>query len=180
MNLIILGPVGSGKTTQARLLAKEFGLSLLNVGDLLYFTSREDTPLGKRIKETMDKGGLVEDETTIRLVEEHLKGKEHQAGVVIDGFPRSLAQAKNFKFPLDWVIYLLVSDEVNKKRLLTRGRKDDTEELIEKRLRLYHQKTEPILNYYRKEGRLLEVDGERTIEAIFEDIKRRLKSKNSQ
>lgn len=171
MNLIVLGPVGSGKTTQAERLASEFGLLFLNVGDLLHFVSKEDTPLGLKIKKVMDKGGLVDDEIVLQLIEEHLRGKE-QKGVVIDGFPRSITQAKNFKFPIDRVIYLVVSDEVNKERLLKRGRKDDTPELIEERLKIYHRETEPILGFYRKKGLLLEIDGERPIPIIFEDIKR--------
>lgn len=170
MNLIIMGPVGSGKSTQAELLAKDLGLSLFNAGDLLYFKSREDTPIGQKIRRTMETGGLVDDRLVLTLIEKHLKGKEHTSGVVMDGFPRSLWQAQNFTFPIDRVIYLIVRDEVNKERLLKRGRKDDTPEIIDKRLSLYHKETEPILDFYRKKGILIEIDGERSIEAIFEDM----------
>lgn len=170
MNIIIMGPVGSGKSTQAELLAKDLGISLFNAGDLLYFKSREDTPTGRKIRQTMETGGLVDDRLVLTLIEEHLKGKEHSLGIVIDGFPRSLWQAQNLSFPIDRVIYLVVRDEVNKKRLLKRGRKDDTPKIIDKRLSLYHKETEPILDFYRKKGILIEVDGERPIEVIFEDI----------
>jgi adenylate kinase len=114
----------------------------------------------------------------LRLVEEHLKQKEHKKGVIIDGFPRSLWQAKNFSFPIDKVVYLKVSDKVNKERLLKRGRGDDKPELIDKRLKIYHQETEPILAYYRQQGLLLEIDGERPVEVIFKDIVAQLGEKN--
>lgn len=169
MNLIVMGPVGSGKSTQAELLAKALGLSLFNAGDLLYFKSQEDTSSGRKIRQIMETGGLVGDQLVLGLIEEHLEGKEH-TGIIIDGFPRSLWQAQNFIFPIDGVIYLVVRDEVNKERLLKRGRKDDTSEIIDKRLLLYHKETEPILDFYRKKGILIEVDGERSIEAIQKDI----------
>ncbi len=177
MNIIIMGPVGSGKSTQAELIAKEFGLSLFNAGDLLYFKSKENTPLGREIRLTMEAGGLVDDKVVLRLIEEHLEGGEHGRDVVIDGFPRSLWQAQNLPFPVDKVIYLAVRDKENKKRLLKRGRKDDTPEVIDRRLAIYHKETEPILNYYRQKGILYEVDGERPIEVIFEDIAEIMKDK---
>ena len=175
MNIIVMGPVGSGKSTQAELIANELGISLLNVGDLLYFASKENTPKWKKIKQTMDTGGLVEDKLVLELVEEHLEGKKHGNGVVLDGFPRSLWQAQNLLFPIDRVVYLKVSDKENKRRLLKRGRKDDAPDTIDKRLKIYHQETEPILNYYRQRGFLLEIDGERPIEVIFKDAIAQLK-----
>ncbi len=177
MNLIVMGPVGSGKSTQAELLAQHLGLSLFNAGDLLYFKSREDTPIGRKVRQIMETGGLVDDELVLKLIEEHLEGKEHGSGIVIDGFPRSLWQAQNFGFPIDGVIYLVVGDGVNKERLLKRGRKDDTSEIIDKRLSLYHKETEPILDFYRKKGILIEVDGERPIETIQEDIVAKVKER---
>lgn len=177
MNIIIMGPVGSGKSTQTELIAKEFGLSLFNAGDLLYFKSKENTPQGREIRRAMEAGELVDDKLVLKLIEEHLAGKEHARGVVIDGFPRSLWQAQNLPFSVDKVIYLAVGDKENKKRLLKRGRKDDTPEVIDRRLVIYHKETEPILNYYRQKGILYEVDGERLIKVIFEDIVEILKDK---
>jgi len=174
MNIIVTGPPGSGKGTQAELMARELGISLFSAGDLLYYTGKEDTSRGRKIRELMDTGSLVEDKVVLQLVEEHLKGKEHQKGVVIDGFPRSLWQAQNFSFPVDKAIYLKVSDEVNKERLLKRGRKDDMPKIIDKRLKVYHRQTEPILDYYRQKGILMRIDGERPKKVIFEDLMARL------
>lgn len=176
MNLIMMGPVGSGKSTQAKLLAESLGVSLLNVGDLLHFAAKEESPTGKKIEESMNKGDLVDEKLTLSLVVDHLNQKEHRNGVVVDGFPRSMWEAENFSFPLDRVVYLEVSDKENKKRLMKRGRKDDTPTLITTRLAVYHQHTKPILKYYREKGILLEIDGERSIEAIHDDLVSRLKS----
>jgi len=170
-NLVLMGPPGSGKSTQARLLADDSDTSLLNVGDLLYFASQEENKIGKEIKNTMELGKLVDEDLTTKLVQDHLKQKEHSSGVIIDGFPRSLKQAKDFKHDLDRVIYLEVSDKVNIKRLAKRGRKDDTPEIIKKRLEVYHKVTEPILEYYKEKEILVKINGEQTEEKIFEEIK---------
>lgn len=173
--IIVMGPVGSGKSTQAQLLAREFGVPLLNTGDLLYFRSMEESGLGREIKEKMEAGEIVNDELVSRLVEEHLQTKAYQAGFVLDGFPRSLNQAKKLAARIERVIYLRVSDKENTKRLLRRGRQDDTSQLIAKRLKIYHHQTKPMLAYYREKGILEEVDGERPVEVIFRDILKRLK-----
>lgn len=180
MNIVLIGPPGSGKGTQAELLGKELGVPVLNVGDLLFFRSQEEDAVGRKIKELQETGGMVDDKTTIKIVEEHIRGSYYKKGFVLDGFPRRLTQAKVLKIKLDRVIYLRVGDDVNMKRLLKRakeeGRKDDKPEIIKKRLKLYHQETEPVLDYYRKQGILEEVDGEQPIEVIFEDIFSRLKN----
>ena len=174
MNLVLIGPPGSGKGTQAELLGRELGIPVLNIGDLLFFRSQEGDKIGSKIKQVQDTGGIVDDETTIRVVEEHLGSHSYRKGFILDGFPRRLTQAKALEVRLDYVVYLRVGNQVNMKRLLKRGRKDDKPEIIKKRLKLYHQETEPLLDYYRKKGILEEVDGDRPIEIIFEDILGRL------
>jgi adenylate kinase len=170
MNIIILGPPGSGKSTQAKLLGEFLGVPCLEAGELLYYLSQENSPRGQKIKKAMETGSLVEGKMVVNIISEQLKSSSYKNGVVIDGFPRSLSQAKDFKFLPDKVIYVDVSDEENTKRLLKRGRKDDTPKLIKKRLEVYHRQTEPVLGFYRQKGILLKVDGERPIEVIYKDI----------
>lgn len=174
MNIIVLGPPGSGKSTQARLLAEFLRVPCLEAGELLYFVSQENSQRGRKIKQAMEAGSLVEGKIMVDVISKQLKSSSYKTGVVIDGFPRSLFQAKDFKFIPDKVIYVEVSDEENMKRLLKRGRKDDTPQLIKKRLKIYHRQTEPVLKFYRQKGILLKVDGERPIKVIYQDILKRL------
>jgi adenylate kinase len=174
MNLIILGAPGSGKSTQAELLADFLGVPCLEAGDLLYFLSQSKSKVGEKIKKAMEEGRLVEGEIIVGAISHQLKGPSYKNGVIIDGFPRTLSQAQGFKFPLDKVIYIEVGDEENTKRLLKRRRKDDTPELIKKRLKIYHQQTEPVLEFYRQSGILLAVDGERPVKIIYQDILKKL------
>lgn len=174
MNIIVVGQVGSGKSTQAQLLADHLGLPRLNVGDLLYYASQEKTERAIEIKKIMESGGMVDDETTLQLVEEHLRGEEHKAGTVIDGFPRTLPQAQKFSLPIDKVFNIKISDQTSTTRLLSRGRSDDTDEVIKNRLKVYHEETEPIVAFYKNLGVLEEVDGERSVEEIAQDIAGRL------
>jgi adenylate kinase len=169
-NILILGPIGSGKSTQADLLSQHLGLPHLSGGDLLHYASEADTPEARDIKEKMLKGELVADDVTVRLIEEHLKGNEHKQGTIIDGFPRNVKEAQMFSLPIDKVIYITLPDEEIIKRLTSRGREDDTPEVIQNRLRVYHEETEPLLAFYRSNGNLAEIDGNRTIEDIAKDI----------
>jgi len=178
MNIVLIGPPGSGKGTQVEFLKKELSLPALNVGDLLFFRSQEGDETAKRIKQVMDTGGNVDDKTVVKEVEEHLKSPSFQKGFILDGFPRRPNQPKMLKTKLDRVFYLKISDQESVKRLSKRrqerDRKDDKPKVVKKRLEVYHQETEPVINYYRKQGILEEVDGERPIKVIFEDILKRV------
>lgn len=167
-----MGQAGSGKTTQAQLLAKFLGVPLLDAGDLLRSIAQEQTPKGQAIKEIMGKGELIDDDMVIQSIEERLKSEEYAKGVVINGFPRTLGQAERFSVPTDKVFNIKISDDISAKRLLARGREDDTAEVIKNRLKVYHQ--EPIIAFYKDLGILEEVDGERSVEEIAQDIARRL------
>lgn len=168
--IVVMGPVGSGKSTQAELLAKHLSLPRVNMGDIF----RHLAQTNQELREIMAKGELVNDEMTLLLLTQELGGDKYQSGFVIDGVPRNLFQAQNLPFEPDMVIYLKVRDSENSKRLLLRGRSDDSEEVIKKRLAFYHQETAPVLEFYKNKGKLLEVDGEPPIEVIFEDILQKL------
>lgn len=175
MKLLIVGPPGSGKSTQAELLEKELGLPHLSTGELFHYLSLEKTPRGQQIKEIMESGKLVDDKLTLKIVEERLRDKQYQRGFILDGTPRSLWQAQNFKIEFDRVFSLEVSDQETIGRLTKRGRGDtDKPAVIEKRLAVYHRETEPMLDYYRQLGILTAVDGERSIETIFKDLRTQL------
>lgn len=175
MNVLILGPAGSGKTTQARLLADYLNIPYLTSSDVLHFASLGDDPQSSHIKQAMDSGELVDDEVVLRLMEEHMKQPEHENGTLIDGFPRNVKEAEGFSVPIDKVIYLKIPDNIVINRLMSRGRVDDTPELIAKRLEIYHKETEPLLEFYKNKEILQEIDATQSIDEIAEEIKDKFK-----
>lgn len=162
--ILFLGAQGSGKSTQGKLLAKFLGLPYVSTGDMF----RE---MGGEIKQILDRGKLVDDQTTSKIVEEKLKGEEYENGFIFDGYPRTMEQIKLFDPGFDKVIYLDLSDTEATKRLLKRGREDDTEDVITERLRNYHLQTDPILDYFQQKGILKQIDGLGSIEEIWQRIK---------
>lgn len=174
MNIVLMGPQGSGKTTQAKLLAQKLNLPLVVVGDMLRQMAKENNDEGKEIKEVQKRGELIPDGQTIAIVSARLSGPDCERGFVLDGFPRNLEQAQGLDKKVDKVFYLKVTDEVGIARLLSRGRGDDTKEAIATRLAIYHQETEPVLEFYSKQGVLEEINGEATIEEIFQEISKKV------
>ncbi|MBI4029074.1 MAG: nucleoside monophosphate kinase [Candidatus Blackburnbacteria bacterium] len=169
MIIIILGPVGSGKSTQAQILADEIGAIHLNTGDLLYYASQETTPEATTIKETMDRGEIVNDNIVTKLVLKHIN--EHKGeDFVIEGFPRTVYQAKKSGIKPNYVIYITLPDRIATERMLSRGRRDDTAETIVKRLKIYHEETAPILEYYKSLNVLKEINGESDIAEVAKDV----------
>ena len=174
MRILILGPQGSGKGTQAKLMADVYGVPHVATGDILRSAISEGSQLGRRIQPIYERGDLVPDELMVDLIRERLEGED---GFVLDGFPRTLPQAEALDAmldeigkPLDVVLLLEVSDEIALERLLKRleveGRADDTPDAIRNRLRLYHEHTEPVVDRYRAEGRLVAVDGARGVDEV--------------
>ncbi len=177
MKLILIGIQGAGKSTQGNLLSKELDVPYLSTGHIFRMISLEKTPAGRYIKETMNAGYLIPDEKTLEIVTEYLGRPEYQKGYILDGFPRTTGQAEAFKNGINKVVYLKVSDKEALWRLSGRAsenRADDTLTAIRKRIELFHRFTEPVIEYYRQKGTLLEVDGEKSIEEIFESIMKQL------
>ncbi len=166
LNLILTGPPGAGKGTQAKLLAKRLGIPQIATGEILREAVASGSELGQRVKAIMERGELVPDEVVIEIVEERLAREDCVPGFILDGFPRTREQAEALERLLGRaqrepvrVVSLEVPDEVLRQRILERGegRADDTEETISTRLQVYRQQTAPVLDYFRSS--LLEIDG---------------------
>ncbi|OGH23557.1 MAG: hypothetical protein A2958_00445 [Candidatus Levybacteria bacterium RIFCSPLOWO2_01_FULL_38_13] len=179
MKIVLIGIQGAGKSTQGNLLSKKLSIPYLSTGHIFRELAKEKTNLGRYVKEVMNAGYLIPDKKTVSIVEEYLKRPEYKNGYIMDGFPRTVAQAEFFNNGADKVIYLKVSDEEALKRLSFRNgdngtREDETPSAIAKRIESFHKLTEPVLDYYRKKGSLIEIDGEKTIEEIHGKILKKL------
>ncbi len=207
MKLVILGAPGAGKGTQAGLLADRLGIPTISTGNLLRAAMQQGTELGKQVKEAMDAGKLVSDELIIQLVKERLGQEDCKNGYLLDGFPRTLAQAKALSSfaKIDGALSIEVSDSEIEHRMEGRRicsqcqatyhvednppkvegicdkcggqlviRKDDTHDVVENRLHIYHEETEPVKEYYRQEGLLLAVRGQKkladTTQLVFDAL----------
>jgi adenylate kinase len=177
MKIILIGIQGSGKSTQGNLLSSELKIPYLSTGHIFRNLAREHTPLGRYIKEVMNAGYLIPDKKTLQIVSDYLKRQEYQKGYILDGFPRTVPQAKSFKNGVDNVVYLKVSDREALWRLSYRNgemREDETLLAIRKRIESFHKFTEPVLDFYRKKGILVEIDGEKKIEEIHKEILKKI------
>jgi adenylate kinase len=172
---MITGPQGSGKTTQAEILAKKLGFCEINTGDLLRELAEGDSPEGKILKTALDQGQLADDQIVSSVVNKKMASPECQKGLVADGYPRRVGQLNIFNPNFDKVFYLDVPDSIVEDRLIIRGREDDTPELIRERLQIYHQETEPVLAYYQNLGKLIKIDGCKNIESVTAEIEKYLK-----
>ena len=179
MNIIIFGPPGAGKGTQADLIIKNYELPHLSTGNLFRAAIKNETPLGLKIKDLMAAGDLVPDQLTVDLVAEEIEKPVYEAGCVFDGFPRTVYQAEKLDELLaakarkvDAFISLDVPEEELIKRILSRGqgRADDTEEGVKNRLEVYNKQTAPVLEYYKAHDQAYEIDGVGTVDTIFTRI----------
>ena len=183
MNLVLFGPPGAGKGTQSKILTETRGLPQLSTGDMLRAAIAAGTPLGLACKALMDKGALVPDETVIGIIAERYDQPDCANGAVFDGFPRTIAQAKALDEMLakrgrkiDLVLELKVDDAALLARVESRVaaggpvRADDNPETLKKRLDVYYQSTEPVLGYYRAQGKVKTLDGMAAIPAVTSQI----------
>jgi adenylate kinase len=184
-NILLLGPQGAGKGTQGKLIAAEYGIPHMATGDMLRAAMAADTELGRQVKPIYDSGGLVPDDLMIALIRERLGEEDAREGFVLDGFPRTMAQAdaledmlREIGRDLDVVFEFQLADEVGRERMLKRaaeeGRTDDTPEAIDERLRLYHEETEPLIEYYRSRGNLVGIHADRPVNEVFSEIQQAL------
>lgn len=174
MKILLIGPQGSGKSTQAGLLAEFLNLPKISTGDIFRQLAQEDSEEGRQMRQVMNEGKLIDDGTTAKIVGQRLQKDDVRNGFILDGYPRNLAQKELFDPGFNQVIYLKVPDEEVIKRLMARGREDDTLEAIKKRLELYYQQTEPLLDDYKNQGILVEIDGIGNIEEIQQRVRENL------
>ncbi|MDK2849577.1 MAG: adenylate kinase [Candidatus Woesearchaeota archaeon] len=197
MKIVLLGPPGSGKGTQAKILSEKLGLKHISTGDLLREETKKETPLSKKIKEILDEGKLISDEFVFEILKQNLPSDNY----ILDGLPRTVSQAKMLDdmVKIDFIFLIDVEDEFIVERIVNRRmcpkcgriynlktnkpkndtlcdvcsvpliqRDDDNEEVVRKRLSEYHNQTEPVLDYY--SSRLIRIDGEKPIEEVTQQI----------
>ena len=178
MNIILFGPPGSGKGTQAVNICENLKIPHLSTGDMLREAVASGSDIGKKAKEIMEDGGLVSDEIVLSIVKERIDFKDCSDGFVLDGFPRTINQAIGLDSFLDvsqkieYVLRIKVDEEDIIKRLIERGRSDDKPEIIKNRFKTYNSQTQPLIPFYENRKILFNINGMQEIEKVFEDIKK--------
>jgi adenylate kinase len=187
LNVLLLGPQGAGKGTQAKRISGEYGIPHIASGEILRAEMAAGTDLGRRVKDVYDRGDLVSDDLMIELIRSRLVQADTDDGFILDGFPRTTIQAEaldemfgEIGRSFNVVFALQIPDEVAFERLRRRaeveGRPDDTDDAIRRRLENYHRETAPLIDYYRARGNLVPIHGERTENEVFAEIQQALES----
>lgn len=181
-NIVLLGGPGCGKGTQAKRIKEKYGLTHLSTGALFRHEMEIQSEVGIIAQKAIDKGNYCPDEVTLDMLNSHIKASGNTKGFIFDGVPRTIEQAKRMDginyspaVPVNLVIYIFVDDEEIKKRILHRAKEEDRgddkqPEVIEQRIRNFHQLTEPLIRYYSDQDKLLKVNGMQSIDAVFHDI----------
>jgi adenylate kinase len=184
VNVLVLGPQGSGKGTQAKRISEEHEIPHVSTGDM-FRALDGGSDLGREVKEIMERGDLVPDEVTVRMIRGRLAEADAARGFILDGFPRNLPQAealdamlREIGRKLDVIFFFDLDDETARERALGRaheeGRADDTPETIARRLSIYHEQTEPVVEYYRTTGKLVPLHAARSVEDVYTEIRQAL------
>jgi adenylate kinase len=185
VNILLLGPQGSGKGTQAKRISEAYGIPHIATGDMLRAAMAAGTELGRKVKPIYDSGGLVSDDLMIELIRERMAEDDTENGFALDGFPRTMAQAealdpmlREIGKELDVVFVLQLPDGLCIERVLKRaqleGRVDDTPEAIAKRLEIYRRETEPLIEWYRIRSNVVTIHADRSISEVFAEIQQAL------
>ncbi len=172
IKLGLMGPQGSGKTTQAQMIAQSLGLCVVDAGAMLRERSLQDDAVGNGLKNAMAEGRLVDNTVVANLVKDRLEQLDCKNGFVVDGYPRSEDQKAVFDPEFDQVIYLQIPDSVVIERMLKRGRVDDLPQAIQKRLATFHSSTKAILDFYKQQDKLIEVDASHSQEEVFAEVRK--------
>ena len=183
MNLILFGPPGAGKGTQAKMLIDKFGLVQISTGDMLRDEVNSQSELGKSAKSIMDRGDLVSDDIIMAMIEKRIQMTDCNNGFILDGFPRTLKQAveldqllDNFKINIKNVIEIVVDENLLLERINKRStenkniRNDDNSVILKNRIKVYKKDTMPVIEYYRNLNKLNTIDGTQSIEKVFQGI----------
>jgi len=185
VNVLLLGPQGSGKGTQAKRIQAEYGVPQIATGEILRDAIATESELGRRVKPIVESGQLVPDDLMIEMIRVRLGEDDAQDGFILDGFPRTLPQAQaldemlaDIGRELSIVFGFQLADEIGIERMTKRaaieGRKDDTPEAIAQRLSLYHAQTEPLIGHYRAQGNLVGIHADRSVDEVFAEVQEAL------
>ena len=178
MRIILFGPPGSGKGTQATFISESLSVPHLSTGDMLRSSVSSGSEIGLKAKKIMESGGLVSDEIVFSIVQERIAKNDCKKGFILDGFPRTVNQAKkldlllNDNYKLDCVLRIKVNEEEIIKRLIVRARDDDKPDIIKNRFKTYNSETQPLIPFYEERKILININGMQEIKKVSEDIKK--------
>lgn len=177
MRALLFGIQGSGKSTIGKYIAEKFGVPFISIGDIFRELRDEDSETGKLVKSLIDEGKFVPDAVTMKIINQRLREKDSENGFVLDGAPRNLAQEKLFEHEIDLVVMVNLEEDAAIKRLLSRGRHDDSEQAIKNRINWHKENTVPLIDFFKSRGvKIIEVDNTPNEEEVRKNLDELLKN----